>query len=289
MIDALPVFQRVLESPVAREVASGTLKVGVRSLALTAVDLRRPLGAKRPFVSLADFKRAKINVIPSAISEDTMRALGATPLEVGGNLSDDLKNGSLAGAETAIDVAYENGFSDVAHYITSNVVFYPKPLTIDINSSVFGRLTATQRAVLDSAAAATARESIVLLDWQQNVDALAICKSGIRFAQATPTELAALENAVSPVYAKLARDPLTAKVIAAIQAIKKHTPSGNALSSLCTAAWPEADPLDATEHQPNRFTLPEAPRRPLEFAVLACREGLKGTGRGLGATLGRLS
>ena len=41
------------------EVASGTLKVGVRGLALTAVDLRRPLGAK-PFVSLADFGGATI-------------------------------------------------------------------------------------------------------------------------------------------------------------------------------------------------------------------------------------
>ena len=42
LIDSLPLFRRVLTSSVPSLVASGTLKVGVRGLALTAVNLRSP-------------------------------------------------------------------------------------------------------------------------------------------------------------------------------------------------------------------------------------------------------
>ncbi len=230
LIDSLPLFRRVLTSPIAREVASGTLKVGVRGLALTAVDLRRPLGAKKPFVSPADFGGASINVVASRISEETMSALGATPVVLGGGVHDDLANGKVDAAETAIDVAFENGYGDAAHYMTSNLVFYPKPLSIDVNKTVFAGLTPAERRDLQAAATATARKSIELLDSQQNADAAAICKGGIKFARATPSALVALEAAVQPVYRTLSENPLTGRVISQIEALKRSTPAGGSLS-----------------------------------------------------------
>jgi TRAP-type transport system periplasmic protein len=230
LIDNLPLFKRVVTSPIAAEVASGTRKLGVLGLGLTAVNLRRPLGAKKPFLSLADFQGAKINVIASSLSEQAMQALGATPLELGGGLHDGLRTGQVDAAETAIDVVFENGFADVAKYITSNVVFFPKPASIDVNEAAFAKLTPAQRSVLRRAASATAAYSIDRLTAQQGADAAAICKQGIRFATATPAALAALFAAEQPVYNQLAQDPLTAHVLSEIEALKQQTPAGQPVS-----------------------------------------------------------
>jgi TRAP-type C4-dicarboxylate transport system substrate-binding protein len=230
LINSLPLFSRVLRSPVTGEVASGPRKQGVLSLGLTAVNLRRPLGAKKPFLSLADFNGAKMNVIASKLSEQAMKAVGATPVEAGGALHDELRAGHLDGAETAIDVIFENGFGDVAKYVTSNLVFFPKAVTIDVNAAAYRSLTPRQRAILARAARETQQYSITELTKQEAIDAAAICKSGIRFAKATDADIAAIEQAEQPVYDQLQNDPLTGRVVTQIQALKKQFPGSATVS-----------------------------------------------------------
>jgi hypothetical protein len=41
---------------------------------LATINLRRPLGARRAFTSVARFQGAKVNVVTSRISEDILRA-----------------------------------------------------------------------------------------------------------------------------------------------------------------------------------------------------------------------
>jgi TRAP-type C4-dicarboxylate transport system substrate-binding protein len=233
LIDNLPLFRRVVDGSIPAEVATGTRKIGVVGLGVEAVNLRRPFGAKKPFLSVQDFRGAKINVLASALSERVMRALGATPVEVGGggNLADALKKGDANAAETAIDVVLSNGYAaSVGKYMTTNVVFYPKPASIDASARVFAKLTPFQQQVLRRAARATAAYSIDVLAEQQNQDARALCKNGQRFATASAQDLAGLAAAEQPVYRQLERSTLTARVIGQIRALKRTTPAGSPLS-----------------------------------------------------------
>ena len=67
------------------------------------------------------------------------------------------------------------------------------------------------------------------------------CMGGARFAQASDTDLAALEAAFAPVYAKLRQQPETKAFIDRIQALKRSTRPEPALTipSGCTGAAPQ--------------------------------------------------
>jgi TRAP-type C4-dicarboxylate transport system substrate-binding protein len=122
--------------------------------------------------------------------------------------------------------------------MTTNVVFYPKPASIDASAKVFAKLSPSEQRVLREAATRTAAYSIGLLEQQQNGDARALCKNGQRFATASAADLASLVSAEQPVYRELERNALTARVIGQIQALKRTTPSGSPLSipGSCRAA-----------------------------------------------------
>ena len=235
LIDSVALMERVIASPLAAQVASGLGSKGVTGLGLAAINLRRPLGARKPFTSLADFQGAKLNVVTSRISENILRALGATPVDVGGGevLGNALRSGKVDAAETAIDVVFRNGYAQVAKYMSSNVVLFPKFASIDANAAMLAALPAAERDALAMAAAATGPHSAARLKALEAADAAALCKQGIRFASATQAELDALLAAEQPVYDALSTDPVSASVINGVRALKQQ---GNLGSGLTLAA-----------------------------------------------------
>jgi TRAP-type C4-dicarboxylate transport system substrate-binding protein len=232
LIDSAALMQRVIASPLAAQAGSGLAAKGVVSLGLAAWNLRRPLGAKRPFRSLADFSGAKVNVISSQLSRSVIRALGARPREVGGgeDLAEALRTGKVDAAETAIDVVYRNGYSRVARFMTSNVVLFPKFASIDVNAEVMNGLAAPLRDALRAAATATGAHSAAGLADLEDADAAALCRQGIRFASATQAQLDALVAAEQPVYDSLAADPGTASLIEGVRALKQQGGLGAGLT-----------------------------------------------------------
>src|SRR5829696_1694351 len=84
LVDSVGLMDRVIRSPLVAQVASGLGAKGVTGLGLAAINLRRPLGARKAFTSVAAFQGAKVNVVTSRISQDVLRALGAAPVDVGG-------------------------------------------------------------------------------------------------------------------------------------------------------------------------------------------------------------
>ena len=232
LIDTVALMERVIASPLAAQVASGLGARGVTGLGLAAINLRRPLGARKPFTSVADFRGAKVNVITSRISEDVVRALGARPVDVGGGdvLGDALRSGKVDAAETAIDVVFRNGYAEVARYMSSNVVLFPKFASIDANAAMLAALPAAQRDALVQAAAATGPRSTERLQTLENADAAALCRAGIRFASATRAELDALLAAEQPVYDALSTDPVSADVIDGVRALKQPGNLGSGLT-----------------------------------------------------------
>jgi TRAP-type C4-dicarboxylate transport system substrate-binding protein len=224
LIDSVALMEQVIASPLAAQLASGLSAKSVTSLGLAAVNLRRPLGARKAFTSLGAFQGAKVNVITSNISRDIIRALGATPREVGGGevLANALRSGKVDAAETAIDVVFRNGYAEVAKYMTSNVVLFPKFASIDANAGVVAALPAAQREALIRAAAATGPHSTAALKALEDANAAALCKQGIRFATATQADLDALVAAEQPVYDALAADPVSAQIIARLRVLKQQ-------------------------------------------------------------------
>jgi TRAP-type C4-dicarboxylate transport system substrate-binding protein len=232
LIDSAALMGRVIASPLAAQVASGLGAKGVTSLGLAAINLRRPLGARKPFTSIADFQGATVNVITSRVSEDILRALGGAPVDVGGGevLGNALRSGKVDAAETAIDVVFRNGYAEVAKYMSSNVVLFPKFASIDANAAMLAALPAAQRDALARAAAATGPRSTERLRAHEAGDAAALCKQGIRFATATQAELDALVAAEQPVYEALSTDPVSEDVIDGVRALKQKGGLGSGLT-----------------------------------------------------------
>jgi len=232
LVDNFPLLAKVITSPLADDLLSGSRAKGVVGLGLAAENLRRPLGAKKALASLDDFRGVRINVIASELSDATMRALGAQPMSVGAGrlLGDAFAFGRLDAAETAIEAVYSNGYARVAKHMTRNVVFYPKVIAIDANAAAFAELTPAQRTALREAAEATAARSTAAAAARDKADVAALCRAGLRFPRATSAQLAGLLAAVDPVYEALARDRLTARLVAEIQALKRQTAPGPGLA-----------------------------------------------------------
>jgi TRAP-type C4-dicarboxylate transport system substrate-binding protein len=249
LIDNFPLLERVIAGAPAEQLLSGPPKAGVVGLGLAAVNLRRLLGAKRPFVSLEDLRGARINVIASKVGEATLRALGAQPLSLGGGdaLGDALRSGRADAAETAIDVVYRNGYAKIAKYVTANLVFFPKVASIDANKAAFDALTPAQQSALRAAARSTTAHSLAGVAAREDADAAALCKSGVRFAAATAAQLAAIVAATQPVYDQLAGDSLTGRLIEEIRALAQRTARGPGLAVPpgCSASAGAALAVDA--------------------------------------------
>jgi hypothetical protein len=126
------------------------------------------------------------------------------------------------------------------------------------------RLTSEQRGWLDEAARDAARRSAALAD--RDAKALDVaCQGGARFAEASPVELAALEEAFEPVYAELRRDSTTNAFIDRIRALKQSTPAepGLTVPSECTGTAPEqatgrAGPAPSSLNGTYRWVLTQA-------------------------------
>ena len=232
LIDSFALLERVITGAPADELLSGSARVGVVGLGLTAVNLRRPLGAKKAFVSLSDFRGARVNVIASEVGEATVRALGAQPLNLGGGdgLADALRSGRADAAETGIDVVYRNGYARLAKYMTGNLVFFPKVVSIDANQTAFAGLAPAQQAALRAAARATSARSLAWLAAREDADAAALCRAGMKFPAASPMQLSAIAAAVRPVYRQLAESALTARLIEQIAELKERTRPGAGLA-----------------------------------------------------------
>src|SRR4029450_2325130 len=93
-----------------------------------------------------------------------------------------------------------------APYVTANVTLWPQMDVLFANPDRLGRLTEQQRGWLRQAPQDAAGRVAALAD--RDAQSLKnACRSGARFANASPADLAALRGAFASVYASLERDP----------------------------------------------------------------------------------
>jgi hypothetical protein len=151
-----------------------------------------------------------------------------------------LLDGRLQGLEMDLFVYEHGGPVQPAPYVTANVTLWPQMDVLFANPSRLGALTGQQRGWLQQAAQDAAGRVAALAD--RDAQSLKnACRSGARFATASPADLAALRGAFAPVYASLERDPQTKAFIERIQALKRSAPAGAplAIPAGCTGKAPE--------------------------------------------------
>ena len=179
---------------------------GILALGLLVGPLRRPFAAERPLLGPADGSGVRFRSFHSAVQDQTIEALGGTPVEVGADVSAAVRGGRLRGAELDVAQYLINGGGTEAGNVTANVVLWPKVLVLTFNAARLRGLTAEERGWVGTAAAMATRAS-VRAPYDEATAAAGLCQRGVRFAAATTDQLRDLRSRVAPVLTALALGP----------------------------------------------------------------------------------
>ena len=263
LIDNHPLERRVLESDLMGEMLAGTNKLGLVGLAVLPTQLRKPLGVSRPLVTVKDYRGARIGVREGEIAKATFTALGATPVPT---IPGKPLNG-LDGIELTFGAI--KGNEQHAKAVTSNVTFWPRPMTLVINQKTFASLTPSQQEALQAAGSAVLSRQLDSSQGRSAEDEGVLCRRGLRFVQASNQDLAALRRAVQPVYDQLEANAETKSFLQRILAMKHETraaatpdnPNCSPSSATTGGANQQATALDGVYH--TSFTREELAKSPL--------------------------
>lgn len=119
----------------------------------------------------------------------------------------------LDGEELALAQAPSNA------YVTVNITFFEKSLTIFANAASLNGLTTAQRGAVEAAARDTTRHAEVAAP-SENQLIRRYCTAG-HVVVAAKSDVAAIERASLPVYSMLDRDPQTRRLIRAIRRMRR--------------------------------------------------------------------
>jgi TRAP-type C4-dicarboxylate transport system substrate-binding protein len=258
LIDGYPLEAAVLRSGMASRMLAGVRRLGVVGLSVLAGPLARPADINRPLVAPEQYRGLRWRVLPSAVRDDAARSVGASPtheLHPFYVLAIDLRLRKVGALEADLDSLFFQLVSQIkTAYATSNVVLWPNTAALIANPQRLRELTSEQRRWLREAAAGAAADSIGAAD----VDAAAmrdLCATGVRFATASPAQVAGLRRAFAPVTARLQRDPATRAYLRRIQTLKSRMAAPPALAAPPTCRADHPAPLGAGP--PVRSTLPD--------------------------------
>jgi TRAP-type C4-dicarboxylate transport system substrate-binding protein len=245
LIDSYAVEERVVQSPLVGEMLRGLEPLGLVGLGVLPGPMRKPLGISKPLVAPADYAGLTIGVQQSLVADETMRALGATPVWFAGTGA---ING-FDGIEQQIGSIDGNRYDKLGKYVTANVNLWPRPLVIFTSNKVFDSLSPAQRKALRQAVANVIPAQTTSLRHVEQEATGNLCRRTVTFKTASPRELAALRTAVQPVYDTLARDPQTRKFLGAIAAIDKDVaaepaPNCHAVGQTVEQSAGASGPLD---------------------------------------------
>jgi hypothetical protein len=106
--------------------------------------------------------------------------------------------------------------------LTANVVLWPKPYSIILDREAFVALTPAQRAILGRAGREALAPELRQIERDEAAAVSNMCRRGEPFlVTASSAELAALREAVQPVYDELERDSETREHIAEIRELRR--------------------------------------------------------------------
>ena len=227
LIDSYELQQAVLEGGVIDETDDSLESLGLVSLGVLPGPLRVPAGREGPYVGAADYAGAKIGMSGAAITEATLGALGATAVALLFG-TEDVEG--VDGMEAHVGAVPFEG-PDAMHFVTGNVVLWPRPISVVMNAERFAALTPEQQTWLREAVGDSMDEMIARAQTLDRETLGNACRNGAQFVNASTSDMAGLRAAVEPVYSSLREDQATSRAIDAIEALR----SSDGLSLACPA------------------------------------------------------
>lgn len=190
----------------------------IQVIAVLPGPMRKIMGVDHPFLKVEDFAGQTIAGDATPVAEDTMSALGATSVPAASGMPLD----GLDGLQAQLAAISGNSYETISHSVTANLNLWPRPLVIIMNKDVFDQLTPHQQDALMTAgrnSVASAMEASLAEDDQAGV---VLCASDLAVIESTPADLAAIFEAVQPVYETLEANPEFAAVLDEIRLVKEE-------------------------------------------------------------------
>jgi len=210
---------------------AGVSAVGLTGLGIYPETLRHPFATGAPVLTPADLRGKKLRSLESEETYAVFRAMGAEPMFAdGADFRTALRSGDIAVVESSFALAGPVLATPAVG--TGNVTFFPRMNVLVANAEAMSGLTDQQRDIIRKAVeeARGPAQQAVTPDAEA---AQVFCADGGRVVLASPEQVAALQQAVSPYLDQLSAEPVTAE---ALQAIKKTV-----------AATPATAPVAACE------------------------------------------
>lgn len=238
LVDDYDLLRKITTGSVGADMLASLERMHLVGLGLVPSELRRPLG-RRPLVSAAGFRDARMRVVSSPTSVSALRALRVTTVTDldSGQTADALAAQQIEGVESAMHPIEENNYVASAPYLPTNVVLFAKTETIVMRRDAFDALAPAQRDALRAAAGAAVRHADPAA--QERAELGRLC-SRVKLVTASQAELASLLNATTPVYARLERDPGTRRAIRAIAALRGGASAPPSALPACKQQMPAA-------------------------------------------------
>jgi hypothetical protein len=240
LVDSYDLESKVFDAGIPARMLNNLDTIGLAGIGVVPGPMRKMTGIAHPFARPGDFAHQIVGMQGGILAEQTFRALGATPRLVPAG-------GKVDGLD-ALDYQLEQIPQMRNATIVANLNLWPRPLVVVMNSDRFNGLTTEQQEILRTAAANMIDPA---LDATRREDARAgsgLCIAGTNVVAATTSDLAALHDALQPVYADLEHEATTKEFLDEIRSLKSHL-AAEPESFSCTpqpgsAAEAAATPLD---------------------------------------------
>lgn len=219
LVDSYALQGEVLESGVPGEMLKALEPLRLAGLGVLPGPMRKLLGVARPLRQPADFRGQRIGIGDSGAARETLRALGATAIA----LPAGARIGGLDGIEQQVESIEGNTYDAAAKYLTTNVNLWPRPLVLFMNEAAFAALEPVQQRVLRDAVRTALRRTLAATRSRERDAAAVLCRRGLSFVVATPTDISTLRAALAPVYREFERDDQTRAFIARIAKLPQAT------------------------------------------------------------------
>ena len=221
LINSYPLEGQVIGGDIGKQMLTGAAGFGVVGLAIHEGGLRKPLGVSKRLVTLADFKGFKMRSVQSPVLAAGLQALGADPVTLSsGDIFAAMQNHTVDGMEANLGLIQTYKLYEVAKYVTANVNLWPFPTVLIMNKAKFDGLSADQQKAITDAAALVPDFSIKIFTEPTTNLVTTLCGEGLKFAVATPEDIAAMVNATKPVYTQFEKNADTKRFVTAIEALK---------------------------------------------------------------------
>jgi TRAP-type C4-dicarboxylate transport system substrate-binding protein len=202
--------------------------VGVLGLALTADEIRFPVGVRGPLRGPIDFEGLTFATFPSRVQSAAIQSLGATAIQSAD--SNAITGGTIGGFETMWWTYDEHNYAAAAPFATPNAGLWPRTVALFANPRMFHSLDSGQQKWIRQAAGEATAWSLHHAADRVAAQIATACAQGARIVTATAAQLRELRAAVQPVYSEMEADPTEAPYL-------------DRITSLVAATGPDPTPV----------------------------------------------